>query len=71
VNEYPGPPIPSSPDGARQPEPVEQPDPPRALPEQDHAAMDAAERSARRFTLLIAAAAGVILAVLVLFLIAS
>jgi hypothetical protein len=39
---------------------VIQPSPPRRLPPQDHAGLDAAERAARRFTWVVAAAAGVV-----------
>lgn len=37
-----------------------QPAPPRQLPPQDHAALDAAEQAARRVTLAVAGAAGLI-----------
>jgi type VI protein secretion system component VasF len=39
---------------------VVRPVPPRQLPPQDHTALDAAERAARRVTWAVAAAAGVI-----------
>ena len=63
--QYPGPPI-ASPDPAWQPAVVEAVDPPRTLPDQDHAAMDAVERSATRFTLLVGGIAAVSLALLAL-----
>lgn len=37
-----------------------QPSPPRRLPPQDHAGLDAAEQTARQFTWVVAAVAGVI-----------
>jgi hypothetical protein len=40
---------------------VVHPAPPRDLPEQDHAAIDEAEHSARRFTLVVAATASAVL----------
>lgn len=42
---------------------VIRPAPPRRLPAQDHAALDAAERAARRFTWVLAASAGMIMLV--------
>jgi hypothetical protein len=39
---------------------VVRPAPPRQLPPQDHAAIDAAERAAQRVTWAVAAAAGII-----------
>jgi hypothetical protein len=39
---------------------VVRPAPPRRLPAQDHAALDAAERVARRFTWLLTGVAGVV-----------
>jgi type VI protein secretion system component VasF len=39
---------------------VVRPVPPRRLPPQDHAALDAAERTARRVTLAVAAVAGMV-----------
>lgn len=39
------------------------PPPPRVLPPQDHVALDAGERAARRFTWLVAACAGPVLLV--------
>jgi hypothetical protein len=45
---------------------VEAVDPPRTLPHQDHAAMDAAERKAARFTLLVGGIATLTLALLAL-----
>ena len=64
--QYPGPPISPAPDPAWRPDLVEHLDPPRVLPAQDHAAMDAAERSALRFTLLVGLIAGVTLALIVM-----
>lgn len=64
--QYPGPPISPAPDPAWHPDVVEPVDPPRLLPAQDHAALDAAERSATRFTLLVGLIAGVTLALVVL-----
>lgn len=57
---YSGPPrsIPPPPDW--RPPTVVRPAPPRALPAQDHAALDAAERTARRVTWAVAGAAGVV-----------
>jgi len=66
VAQYPGPPISPAPDPAWRPETVEPVDPPRVLPNQDHAAMDTAERSAARFTLLVGLIAGVTLALLIM-----
>jgi hypothetical protein len=66
VAQYPGPPISSAPDPAWRPDVVEPYDPPRALPAQDHAAMDTAERAARRFTYLVGLIAGVTLALIVI-----
>jgi hypothetical protein len=65
VTQYPGPPI-SSPDPTWRPAVVEAVDPPRTLPHQDHAAMDAAERTAARFTLLVGGIAALTLALLAL-----
>ncbi|WP_051366475.1 hypothetical protein [Hamadaea tsunoensis] len=56
MSEYPGPPIAVPPQDFH-PELVEVVDPPRRLPEQDAAALDADERRARRFTLLVGAIA--------------
>jgi CHASE3 domain sensor protein len=39
---------------------VVRPGPPRTLPSQDHAALDAAERAARRLTWVVAGTAGAI-----------
>ena len=64
--QYPGPPISPPPDPAWHPDVVEPLDPPRELPAQDHAAMDAAERSAYRFTLLVGLIAVVTLALIVM-----
>lgn len=64
--QYPGPPIFSAPDPAWHPEVIDPVDPPRALPGQDHAAMDAAERTALRFTLLVGLIAGVTIALIAL-----
>jgi hypothetical protein len=66
VAQYPGPPISPAPDPHWHPEVVEPLDPPRALPAQDDAAIDAAERSATRFTLLVGLIAGVTLAVVLI-----
>lgn len=38
--------------------------PPRALPEQDHAAIDAAEHTAHRFSIAVGAVAAVVLTIL-------
>lgn len=64
--QYPGPPISSAPDPAWHLDVVDPVDPPRLLPGQDHAAMDAAERSATRFTLLVGLIAGVTLTLIAL-----
>jgi hypothetical protein len=58
--DYPGPPrsIPPPPDW--RPPTVIRPAPPRALPAQDHDALDAAERAARRVTWVVGAAACVV-----------
>jgi hypothetical protein len=48
--DYQGPPPSLPPDPAWRPEVVIQPPPPRALPNQDHAALDAQEQSARTLT---------------------
>lgn len=61
---YPGPPPSTPPPPGWRPALVVRPAPPRRLPAQDHAALDAAERAARRLTWAVAASAGV-LAVLV------
>jgi hypothetical protein len=61
---YPGPPPSTPPPAGWRPALVVRPAPPRRLPAQDHAALDAAERAARRLTWAVAAGAGV-LAVLV------
>lgn len=55
---YSGPPRSSPPPPDWQPPKVVRPAPPRTLPEQDHDAIDTAERSARRATLVIGAVAG-------------
>lgn len=57
---YPGPPPTTPPPPDWRPPYVTRPHPPRPLPEQDHAAIDAAERQARRVTWAVAAVAGVI-----------
>jgi hypothetical protein len=44
------------------------PAPPRDLPEQDHAGIDEAESSARRLTLGVGAAAGVVLVLMLMVL---
>jgi hypothetical protein len=64
VTQYPGPPISSAPDPAWHADVVELVDPPRVLPAQDHTAMDAAERSATRFTVIVGVIAGVTLALI-------
>lgn len=66
MSEYPGPPTTTPPEPGWHPELVETPAPPRRLPPQDHAAMDAEEGAARRFTLMIGTVAAVTLAVLAL-----
>lgn len=58
---YSGPPRSIPPPPEWQPPTVVRPAPPRALPGQDHDAIDAAERSARRTTLVIGAVAGVVM----------
>jgi len=67
VSEYPGPPI-APHDPEYQPEIIESSPPPRTLPAQDRAALDAQDAAARRFTLLIGAVAAATLAVLILVL---
>ncbi|MPZ27178.1 MAG: hypothetical protein GEV12_12400 [Micromonosporaceae bacterium] len=57
---YPGPPPTTPPPPGWRPPVVSRPAPPRELPPQDHAALDAAERTARRLSLAIAAVAGVV-----------
>jgi hypothetical protein len=64
VAQYPGPPISSAPDPVWHAEVIDPVDPPRALPDQDHAGMAAADRSAKRFTLLVGLIAGVTLALI-------
>lgn len=60
---YQGPPPTTPPPPGWKPQVVVRPAPPRRLPAQDHAALDAAERAARRFTWVLAAIAGVIMLV--------
>lgn len=60
---YSGPPPTTPPPPGWRPRVVVRPAPPRELPPQDHAALDAAERIARRVTWGVAAAAGVIVLV--------
>lgn len=57
---YAGPPPTTPPPPGWRPPVVIEPAPPRELPPQDHAALDAAERAARRFTGAFAFAAGVV-----------
>jgi hypothetical protein len=66
VAQYPGPPIASAPDPDWHPDVVDDLDPPRALPAQDHAAMNSAERTATRFTLLVGLISGVTLTLVLL-----
>lgn len=67
---YAGPPPTTPPPPGWQPTVIAAPAPPRHLPAQDHSALDAQERAALRFTLMVAAAAGLVLLVVVLVLIA-
>jgi hypothetical protein len=68
VSEYSGPPSTSRPEPGWQPEIIEGAPPPRVLPVQDHAALNAQDAAARRFTLFIGAIAATTLAVLTLVL---
>ncbi|HEY8473103.1 MAG TPA: hypothetical protein VIL37_10785 [Natronosporangium sp.] len=60
MSSYTGPPPTTPPPRDWRPPVTYQPLPPRKLPPQDHAALDAEERDARRFTLGLGAAAAVI-----------
>ena len=62
---YPGPPMSVPPPPDWRPPTVVQPAPPRRLPAQDHAALDAAERAAGRVTLAVSGVAGAIALLLV------
>ncbi|NUT33159.1 MAG: hypothetical protein HOV79_08805 [Hamadaea sp.] len=66
MSEYAGPPTTTPPEPGWHPDLIETPPPPRRLPAQDHAAIDADERAARRFTLMIGTVAAVTLGVLAL-----
>lgn len=57
---YTGPPPSTPPPPGWRPPVVIRPAPPRQLPPEDHAGLDAAERAARRFTWALAAAAGAV-----------
>jgi hypothetical protein len=65
---YPGPPQTDPPPPDWRPRVVRDPAPPRRLPPQDHAALDAAERAARRFTWAVGAVAMVAALMVVLVL---